>query len=75
MARKCWLSPIHHRWPPKARIIGGWKSGQNDHHLSRVVPLSADDRVQEIARMLSGDTITDTARAAAQDLLGLRTIG
>ncbi|MCC5990909.1 MAG: DNA repair protein RecN [Rhodobacteraceae bacterium] len=36
---------------------------------SQVVPLSADDRVQEIARMLSGDTITDAARAAASDLL------
>ncbi len=41
----------------------------DDVTLSRVVPLSADDRVDEIARMLSGDTITDAARAAAQDLL------
>ena len=38
--------------------------------LSRVVPLSADDRVDEIARMLSGDTITNEARAAAKALLG-----
>jgi DNA repair protein RecN (Recombination protein N) len=46
-----------------------------DITLSRVVPLSAEARIEEIARMISGDTITDTARAAAQDLLGLRTIG
>ncbi len=45
------------------------KSVQNDQTLSRVVPLSADDRVQEIARMLSGDTVSDAARAAARDLL------
>lgn len=37
--------------------------------LSRVVPLSADARVQEIARMLSGDTISEAARLAARDLL------
>ncbi len=41
----------------------------DDTTFSRVAPLSADARVEEIARMLSGDTITDTARAAAQDLL------
>ncbi|MGY6706491.1 DNA repair protein RecN [Roseinatronobacter sp.] len=45
------------------------KQVHNDITLSRVVPLSADDRVQEIARMLSGDTITPAARAAAEDLL------
>ena len=45
------------------------KQLHNDITLSRVVPLSADDRVQEIARMLSGDTITPAARAAAEDLL------
>ncbi len=37
--------------------------------LSRVVPLSAEERVDEIARMVSGDTITDPARAAARALL------
>ena len=37
--------------------------------LSHVAPLSADSRVEEIARMLSGDTITKAARAAARDLL------
>ncbi len=45
------------------------KQVHRDQTLSRVVPLSADARIEEIARMLSGDTITDAARAAAQDLL------
>jgi DNA repair protein RecN (Recombination protein N) len=33
------------------------------------VPLDDAARIEEIARMLSGDTITDEARAAAQALL------
>lgn len=45
------------------------KSVTDGQTLSRVVPLSADDRVQEIARMLSGDRVTDAARGAAEDLL------
>lgn len=51
-----------HHW----RVEKTVRDGQT---LSRVVPLSADERVQEIARMLSGDTVTDAARAAALDLL------
>ena len=51
------------------------KSVLDNQTLSRVVPLSADARVQEIARMLSGDRVSDAARAAAMDLLqaGART--
>jgi len=37
--------------------------------LSTVVPLDRDERIDEIARMVSGDTITDEARAAARSLL------
>ena len=37
--------------------------------LSTVVPVAAADRVDEIARMLAGDTITSEARAAARALL------
>lgn len=37
--------------------------------LSRVVPLADDARVDEIARMLAGDRITEEARAAARALL------
>jgi DNA repair protein RecN (Recombination protein N) len=36
---------------------------------SRVVPLSQAERTDEIARMLSGDTVTAQARAAARALL------
>jgi len=36
---------------------------------SRVVPLSPDDRVDEIARMVAGDTITEEARNAARALI------
>ncbi|MEL6571935.1 MAG: DNA repair protein RecN [Pseudomonadota bacterium] len=36
---------------------------------SSVVPLQGDARVDEIARMLSGDTVTDAARAAAAALI------
>ena len=37
---------------------------------STVVSLKPDDRIDEIARMLSGDTVTDAARAAAEALMG-----
>ncbi|MDQ7072098.1 MAG: DNA repair protein RecN [Rhodobacterales bacterium] len=37
--------------------------------LSTVVPLEAEERVDEIARMLSGDRVTDEARAAALSLI------
>ncbi|WP_122075327.1 DNA repair protein RecN [Pseudophaeobacter sp. EL27] len=37
--------------------------------LSEVVPLDREERVDEIARMVSGDTITPEARAAARALL------
>ena len=37
--------------------------------LSEVSPLDVGERVDEIARMLSGDTVTDAAREAARALL------
>ncbi|KNG95165.1 DNA repair protein RecN [Pseudaestuariivita atlantica] len=37
--------------------------------LSTVTPLSDDDRIDEVARMLAGDTVTPEARAAAKSLL------
>jgi DNA repair protein RecN (Recombination protein N) len=45
------------------------KHQTKDQTLSTVVPLSQDARVDEIARMLSGDTITDAAREAARALM------
>ena len=37
--------------------------------LSKVMPLDTSERIDEIARMISGDTITDAARDAARALL------
>jgi DNA repair protein RecN (Recombination protein N) len=51
-----------HHWRVQKSVAGGVT-------LSTVVPLDADERVDEIARMISGDTITKEARAAAKSLL------
>ena len=45
------------------------KKVQDGATLSQVVPLSEAERVDEIARMLAGDTVTAEARAAAKALL------
>jgi DNA repair protein RecN (Recombination protein N) len=37
--------------------------------LSRVVPLDEEARIDEVARMLAGDTVTPAAREAARALL------
>ncbi|WP_425072620.1 DNA repair protein RecN [Sagittula sp. S175] len=59
---------------PQVAALGGhhWrvaKRVQDGMTLSEVVPLSAEEREAELARMLSGDTVTDAARAAARSLL------
>jgi DNA repair protein RecN (Recombination protein N) len=51
-----------HHWRVEKRVEDGAT-------LSTVVPLDAAERVDEVARMLSGDKITDAARAAARTLL------
>ncbi|MGO4917689.1 DNA repair protein RecN [Pseudogemmobacter sp. W21_MBD1_M6] len=51
-----------HHWRVEKQVIENMTT-------STVVSLSAEMRVDEIARMLSGDTVTDTARAAARTLL------
>jgi DNA repair protein RecN (Recombination protein N) len=45
------------------------KHVEGEMTLSRVAALDAEARIDEVARMLSGDTITDAARAAARALL------
>jgi DNA repair protein RecN (Recombination protein N) len=45
------------------------KSISNDITTSRVVRLDSKERVDEIARMLAGDTVTEEARGAARALL------
>ncbi|WP_170374550.1 DNA repair protein RecN [Ruegeria atlantica] len=52
-----------HHWRVQKQVTGG-------QTLSTVIPLAEPDRVDEIARMVAGDTITDEARAAARALLG-----
>ncbi len=45
------------------------KQQDRDVTTSTVVPLDSTARVDEIARMLSGDSVTDAARAAAKALI------
>lgn len=49
-------------WRVEKRVAG-------DVTLSTVTPLSAPERVEEVARMLAGDIVTDAARDAARALL------
>jgi len=51
-----------HHWQVAKRVV-------DEATLSSVTPLGEDARLDEIARMLAGDTITEAARAAAQALL------
>ena len=47
------------------------KQAARGRTATRVDPLDAEARREEIARMLAGETVTDAARAAADDLLEL----
>jgi len=51
-----------HHWRVAKRVA-------NDMTLSEVTPLAAAARIDEIARMLAGDIVTEEARAAAKALL------
>lgn len=46
------------------------KSVHGEVTTTRAVPLDAGARIDELARMLSGEAVTDAARAAAEALLG-----
>jgi len=52
-----------HHWRVEKSVTKGMTT-------TRVVPLSPLERVDEVARMVSGDRITDAARQAARALLG-----
>ena len=52
-----------HHWRVEKKVAKGMTT-------STVTPLSPEDRTEEIARMLAGDTITPAAREAARALLG-----
>ena len=49
-----------------------YKEDTADRTLTRIRPLTSDERVSEIARMLSGATLTDAAIANARALLRLK---
>ncbi|MEM9425577.1 MAG: DNA repair protein RecN [Pseudomonadota bacterium] len=51
-----------HHWRVAKRVV-------NDATLSEVAALSDAERIDELARMLAGDRVTDEARAAARALL------
>ncbi|MEM7487899.1 MAG: DNA repair protein RecN [Pseudomonadota bacterium] len=51
-----------HHWRVEKRV-------RDDVTTSSVVPVAEADRVDEIARMLSGDSVTEAARGAARALL------
>ena len=51
-----------HHWRVEKRVVG-------EMTLSSVTPLDARARVEEIGRMLAGDSVSDAARAAARALL------
>ncbi|MBT8455256.1 MAG: DNA repair protein RecN, partial [Alphaproteobacteria bacterium] len=51
-----------HHWRVEKQVV-------KDMTYSRVVPLDPTARIDEIARMLAGDTVTDEARGAARALL------
>ena len=46
------------------------KATVNNVTLTKVEKLSANEKKEEIARMLSGEKISDEARAAAEVLIG-----
>jgi len=52
-----------HHWQVAKRVV-------DEMTLSTVSPLAASERIDEIARMLAGDTVTPEARGAAKALLG-----
>ncbi len=52
-----------HHWRVEKRVAKGAT-------LSTVTALQPAERIEEIARMLAGDTVTEAARAAARALLG-----
>jgi DNA repair protein RecN (Recombination protein N) len=54
-------SADHHFWV--------YKQSDDEKTLSNIKQLSNDERIEEIAKMLSSDKVTDTARKAAKELI------
>lgn len=74
LAEGCQVLVVTHS--PQVAALGGahWrveKRVAGDVTLSTVTPLSEGERVEEVARMLAGDTVTEAARQAARALLAV----
>lgn len=72
LAANCQVLVVTHS--PQVAALGGahWrveKRVTDDVTLSTVVPLDPSARIEEIARMLAGDRVTEAARDAARALL------
>ncbi|NOX94005.1 MAG: DNA repair protein RecN [Alphaproteobacteria bacterium] len=73
LARDAQVLVVTHSPQVAARASAHWrieKTQTKTKTTTRVATLSPEDRIEEIARMLSGATISDEARAAAEKLLG-----
>ena len=69
-SRRCWSSPTRRRSRRAPRTItGSRRATATDGTRTTVRKLGDDERREEIARMLSGASITDEARAQASRLL------
>ena len=50
-----------------------YKEDVKDRTLTRIRPLDKEERIREVARMLSGSALTEASLANAKDLLGMTT--
>ena len=76
LAQDAQVLVVTHSPQVAARADRQWrieKTQTKSSTLTSVTPLSPEERIEEIARMLSGAEITDEARAAARRLLGAET--
>ncbi len=77
LAGKVQVLAVTHAPQVAARAVGHFRiakavtkeGGADERVATRITPLELESRREEIARMLSGATITDEARAAARALL------
>ncbi len=73
LAHNAQVLVVTHSPQVAARASSHWrveKTQTKSETTTRVVVLNDDERIEEIARMLSGAIVTDEARAAARSLLG-----
>ncbi|NNL88298.1 MAG: DNA repair protein RecN [Marinicaulis sp.] len=75
LAQDAQVLVVTHSPQVAARAKAQWrieKTQAKTKTTTKVAPMDDADRVEEIARMLSGAEVTNEARAAAQKLLGLK---